>query len=119
MFMKTRTVNVTDETIDNESCRKKISWDEEDADVWGGDTPTVEIFYDDTHAFLLSVYFQIDTKKTVLREKGMMQVFMKMTGEAGIFGEEFDFLKEFPELALTVDVEPSKEKESTKKEEDE
>ncbi len=114
-FMKTRTVNVTDETIDDDMTQKKISWDEEDAELWGGDTPTVEIFYDDTHAFLLSVYFQIDTKKTVLREKGMMQVFMKMTGEAGVYGKEFDFLKEYPELAITVKV----EEESAKIEEEE
>ena len=101
-FLKTRAINVTDQTIDADSCRKKLTWDEEDVDMWGGDTPTIEIFYDETHAFLLSVYFQIDTKKTILREKGLMQVFTKMFGSRGIYGEDFSLEEEFPELAAAA-----------------
>jgi len=98
-FLKTRAINVTDQTIDADSCRKKLTWDEEDADMWSGDVPTIEIFYDETHAFLLSVYFQIDTKKSSLREKGLLQVFIQMFGNNGIFGDDFDLSKEFPALA--------------------
>jgi hypothetical protein len=115
IFLKTRAINVTDQTIDADSCRKKLTWDEEDSTLWGGDTPTIEIFYDETHAFLLSIYFQIDTKKTALREKGLLQTFTKIFGEYGIYGENFNFAEEFPEVdAAKKDDKEEGEKEHTK-----
>tara|TARA_B100000787_G_C15970853_1_gene197238 strand:+ start:87 stop:551 length:465 start_codon:yes stop_codon:yes gene_type:complete len=103
IFLQTRDIDITDETIDLVGCRKKLTWTEQDDDNWGGFSPTIEIFYDDTHAFLLSCAFSIDTKLSVLREKGLMQNFTKMFGQAGIFGEDFDLYKEFPELMKEVE----------------
>ena len=82
-FIGTRSVNVTDTIIDPSSRRRKLTWDEDSDELWGGDSPTIEIYYDCTYGFLLSVYFQIDTKKSTLREKGLMRVFMKLLQDQG------------------------------------
>jgi hypothetical protein len=102
-WLKTRDIDITDETIDLVGCRKKLTWTEIDDDLWGGFSPTIEIFYDDTHAFLLSCSFSIDTKKSILTEKGLMQVFTKMWGKAGLFGDDFDLATEFPELVAEAE----------------
>ena len=96
-FVSTRSVNVTDTIVDASSRRRKLTWDEDADELWGGASPTIEIFYDCTYGFLLSVYFQIDTKKTNLREKGLMRVFMKLLGDGGCFGDDFDLDEEYPD----------------------
>ena len=40
-----------------------MTWTEDDDDLWGGNAPTIEIYFDETNQFLLSIYFQIDTKR--------------------------------------------------------
>jgi hypothetical protein len=114
-FIRTRSVNVTDTIVDKEGTRRKMTWDEEDDDLWGGTSPTIEIYFDATHEFWLSVYFQIDTKKTMLREKGLMKVFVKLLGEAGALGEDFDLAKEMG--LLDGDAEAAAEGDEKKQEE--
>lgn len=85
-FVKTKAVT-TAETIVEETMKfRKLSWNESDAALWQGAPPQVEILVDAKNGFLLTVYFQIDAKKTVLREAGLMALFDGMLKHAGVYG---------------------------------
>ena len=51
-----------------------------------------EIFFDETYQFMLSVYFQIDSKKTSFREKELVETFTKLLVDGGVYegGENLD-----------------------------
>lgn len=86
-FIKTKSIT-TAETIVEETMKfKKISWSEDDATLWQGAPPQVEVLVDAKNGFLLTVYFQIDAKKTALREVGLMGVFDSMLKHAGVYGK--------------------------------
>ena len=61
-FTASRSVDVYDFIQEEGSILKKMTWTEEDDSLWGGSAATIEIYFDETNQFLLSVYFQIDTK---------------------------------------------------------
>eukprot|EP00949_MAST-11_sp_MAST-11-sp1_P000116 g116.t1 len=84
-FLDARTVDVYDSIVDETFTLKKMTWVEPDANVWKGDTPKIEIFFDHTNEFLLTVFFLIDTKKTPLREFGLMKVFNKLMVEHEVY----------------------------------
>ena len=87
-FLTSRSVDVFDRIEDTESRLLKMTWVEVDAELWKGSPPAVELQYDDRFGFLLSVFFQIDTKTTPLRERGLMDVFNKMMADAGVFEKD-------------------------------
>lgn len=85
-FIKSKAIT-TAETIVEEGMKfRKISWSESDAGLWQGAPPDVEILVDAKNGFLLTVYFQIDAKRTVLRESGLMALFDSMLKHAGVYG---------------------------------
>ena len=64
-----------------------MTWTEDDDDLWGGNAPTIEIYFDETNQFLLSIYFQIDTKKTKFREPELVAKFTEILIAAGVYEE--------------------------------
>jgi hypothetical protein len=105
-FMSTRKVDVFDSIMEEKSLLKKMTWTEEDAELWGGCPPTCEIFFDEAYEFMLSVYFQIDSKKTHFREKELTETFEKMLVDAGVYlpGENLDkFSKKMSLLSVQED----------------
>eukprot|EP00945_MAST-04E_sp_MAST-4E-sp1_P002910 g2910.t1 len=91
-LMATRKVDIFDSILEESSCLKKMTWTEEDTALWGGASPTIEIFFDETYQFMLSVYFQIDSKKTSFREKELVETFTKLLVDGGVYegGENLD-----------------------------
>ena len=86
-FTASRSVDVYDFIQEEGSILKKMTWTEEDDSLWGGSAATIEIYFDETNQFLLSVYFQIDTKKTKFREPELVAKFTELLIGAGVYEE--------------------------------
>lgn len=88
-FLGTRAIKVSETVSEGGIKLKKQMWSEEDDELWQGSAPDIEVFFDATNGFLLSVYFQIDTKKTPLREKALMALFDALLKKYGVY-KKFD-----------------------------
>jgi len=84
-FLATRSVKVSETVSEGGIKLKKQMWNETDDELWQGAAPAIEVFFDATNGFLLSVYFQIDTKKTPLREKALMALFDVLLKKHGVY----------------------------------
>ena len=69
-YLKLKAIKVADSNHESETQLKKVAWTEEDAELWQGAAPDIEVLYDEKFGFLLSVFFQIDSKKTSLVSHG-------------------------------------------------
>ena len=87
---------------------KKVTWAEDDTKRWMRCPPVIELVYDDKFGFLLSAYFQIDSKKTKMREKELMAIFNDILKENGVYGE-YDSHKDALSRRMSI-AEPGGEK---------
>ena len=65
-YLAKKAIKVADSSHESETQLKKVAWAEEDPVLWKGAAPDIEVLYDERYGFLLSVFFQIDSKKTTL-----------------------------------------------------
>ena len=65
-YLGKKAIKVSDSNHESETQLKKVAWTEDDAELWQGAAPDIEVLYDERYGFLLSVFFQIDSKKTSL-----------------------------------------------------
>jgi len=63
-FLKTKDVTKEELDFDQHSKLKKVAWTETDMSKWLGSPPDVEILYDETHSYLLSVTLRLFRRKT-------------------------------------------------------
>jgi len=85
-YLKTKAVNVTDSSVQTSSETKKLAWEETDSKLWMKCPPSIELQIDNKYGFLLSVYFQIDSKLTKMREVEMMEIFNSEMKKAEVYG---------------------------------
>merc|ERR1711939_1268179 len=76
-YIETKKIEVTDSMSEPNLDMKKVSWQEEDKNLWKGPPPKIEIQYDERYGFLLVVFFALDKKRSKLDENGLMAVFNK------------------------------------------
>jgi hypothetical protein len=77
-FLKTKTIEVADATSDTVADVKKVVWYETDAEVWKGKAPKVEIVVDMSHCFLLSILFQMNTRKSRASQAELYPILVKV-----------------------------------------
>merc|ERR1711871_1429791 len=105
--------DVTDSICEIDTKLKKMAWTETDSSIWEGATPDIEVLYDDKYGFLLIVFFQINSKRTTLREKGLMRIFTEVLLKEGIFEPEDGDKKALADAGITT----AEEKDETTKKE--
>ena len=84
-YLSTKSIKVFDVTSDESNRMRKARWDEDDATVWGGAKPQLEILYDDLNSFLWEVSFVIDAKTSHFREAELLTTFIAIFEEHGIW----------------------------------
>ena len=77
MFFSVASKNIEVEDIDSDKRNyiKKYTWDEAADDKWQGTPPKIEMTIDEKYAFILSVFIQVNTKTSKIRQREMNQLF--------------------------------------------
>ena len=78
-------INVTDSISEIDTDTTKLMWNETDAALWQGEPPVIEIMFDHRYDFLLTVFFQVSSKRNKLNETELMEVFESIMKRAGVF----------------------------------
>lgn len=86
-MLEHKAITTSEVIVESTTRFKKVAWSEDDATLWQGAPPDIQILVDAKNGFLLTVYFQIDAKKTALREVGLMALFDAMLKHAGVYGK--------------------------------
>jgi WD repeat-containing protein 35 len=71
---KIKTIDTVHETTTK---LKKAQWVEDDARLWMGAPPEVEVVYDEQYEWMLSALFSFDGKKTKMDERKLMEIFLE------------------------------------------
>lgn len=89
-YLASKSVKVSEIATEAGSQIEKVAWEEpsQNAPEWGGSAPTIEITFDFVHGFLLTAFFQIDAKRTEVREEGLLQIFLTQLYGAGVIEQD-------------------------------
>ena len=96
-YIATKTMEVTNSISAPMGETRKITWKENDKEKWKvnsiGDCPKVEVQFNETYGFLLSITFSFNLRRTELKEEEILPVFVDEFISLGITGEgDFDQL---------------------------
>ena len=75
-YLATKELSVGDASFDTQM-KKGAVWEEDDEAIWQGAAPAMEVVYDFTNGFLLSVAFTVDKKRNSLNEMELKNIFME------------------------------------------
>ena len=87
-YLLAKTIEVTDAVSEPHGDLKKAAWNEEDKTLWNGEPPKLEVQYNQTYGFLLSVTFSVNKRRTNLDENGLFETFMEEMKSNGILERE-------------------------------
>ena len=88
LYLMQKDIIVTDSIYEPSQKLKKVKWAEDDVELWDNAPPVIEMQYDHFNEFLLSVSFQIDAKKTTMREKEVLKRFNEIMVDQRIYRAE-------------------------------
>ncbi|XRA97769.1 WD repeat-containing protein 35 [Pycnococcus provasolii] len=74
-YLASKNIEVEDIDSDKRNYIKKYTWDEAADDKWQGTPPKIEMTIDEKYAFILSVFIQVNTKTSKIRQREMNQLF--------------------------------------------
>ena len=87
-YLLAKTIEVTDAVSEPHGDLKKAAWNEDDKTLWNGEPPKLEVQYNQTYGFLLSVTFSVNKRRTNLDENGLFETFMEEMKSNGILERE-------------------------------
>jgi hypothetical protein len=84
-YLEGRRLEACEADVTDERSVQKRRWTERAKAEWGGAAPEIEILFDTTNAFLLSVCFKIDANRTSFGEHQLLARFNEEMKSAGVF----------------------------------
>jgi len=92
LFLCTKPLQEEEVGMEDKMVVRKVSWEETDESKWNGACPTVEVSFDEKHAYLLSIFIQVDkgSATVVISEQTIKDRIWKDLREAGVLQENDD-----------------------------
>jgi hypothetical protein len=94
IFLKSKTIEVTDSVSEPTGDLKKCAFMETDKVLWQGEPPKVEMAWNATYGFLLGVTISVNGRNTKLNDREMVETLKKMFIAANVMTKDAAGLSE-------------------------